>query len=728
VAAATSIGSSFGKVGPAFSVGTGAGLRALVLPVSSVAIPMLVGAWMFAPGFRKSINGMFGLNHPAPALDAPPSPPRTYFLPITVDGDRDPTIVEMDNGMVRTMKDAFDFPYQNTDLRLWHPTAPDPNYAHAADFQEVQAAFTAASAATADWTSRLEGTLKQITGQGDLLSVTIQNVLPQVTAMNQLGTEVLPALGAQLASVGTAADGFYQQFREINIQNRREIANTTTGYIPLWNNINPAAMDDSLARGRAWLAEMQTESAKIPNAVSGWKVPEIANASSYLPQNASTPKAEVPAGPAMPDSAFSNLGALDDGTPAAAETGSADGVTPGTPENTKANTATDALLDALKSAASQPIPQIPMPQIPMPQMPAMPQIPSMGGMPSSMPTAAPMPAPADSFLTPKADPAKIDDPLKKLQDEQKKDALANPAVPGTAASTDPAEKKTDPTAAATAATPAALGKTAPMPGQGGNEVPIDKPVVATGLPTDSNTSTIGGKDRTFDSPKLAAMAQSLADANTGEGPRVGKTVEQAASEAGLTVPPPGQDIGAPVNGISDLKPGDVIMSEPDNAVYLGDGDVVTEQGEIKPLSDVTAGMADTDRGGMFRLADDGSPAPNPVISVDNVTGEAGGAVPGVDAPAADKPVIGTDAPEYADSEAGTGGTPGVDATEAGQPITSLSMPAEGDSARQPNLAFGGPVEGAGPGGLTQADTDSGTAAGISQSSQGLDPSTAPTGQ
>jgi hypothetical protein len=139
-------------------------------------------------------------------------------------------------------------------------------------------------------------------------------------------------------------------------------------------------------------------------------------------------------------------------------------------------------------------------------------------------------------------------------------------------------------------------------------------------------------------------------------------------------------------------------------------------------------MADADRGGMFRLADDGSPSPNPVISVDNVTGEAGGAVPGVDAPAADKPVIGTDAPEYADSEAGTGSTPGVDSAESGQPITPLSMPAEGDSARQPNMDFGGPVEGAGLGGLTQADTDSGTATGVTQSSQGLDPSTAPTGQ
>jgi len=114
-----------------------------------------------------------------------------------------------------------------------------------------------------------------------------------------------------------------------------------------------------------------------------------------------------------------------------------------------------------------------------------------------------------------------------------------------------------------------------------------------------------------------------------------KSIYQSASEAGFTMPPPGQDIGhnVPVN---QLKPGDVIMGANNhNGVFLGVVDnqamAINEAGKVVPLSDIA--QFDGPHQGFFRLADDGAPA-TPVTQPVADTGTAPPPAPPVAPPAA----------------------------------------------------------------------------------------------
>ncbi|NKS74628.1 hypothetical protein GS531_22920 [Rhodococcus hoagii] len=83
------------RMGPrAAAMGARLGLRlaafAIPGPGWAIGAAVLAATWLFDSSMRRAVNNlfgkMFGVNN-SPALDTPPEPPRTQFLPLTHDGD-----------------------------------------------------------------------------------------------------------------------------------------------------------------------------------------------------------------------------------------------------------------------------------------------------------------------------------------------------------------------------------------------------------------------------------------------------------------------------------------------------------------------------------------------------------------------------------------------------------------------------------------------------------------
>ena len=81
----------------------------------------------------------------------------------------------------------------------------------------------------------------------------------------------------------------------------------------------------------------------------------------------------------------------------------------------------------------------------------------------------------------------------------------------------------------------------------------------------------------------------------------GMTLRDAAKDAGFSIPDPGQDLGTPVDP-PNIQPGDVVVGNGTEGVFVGDGKVATADG-IRPLSDVA--QFDGPDDGIFRLSQDG---------------------------------------------------------------------------------------------------------------------------
>ncbi|MBN7463886.1 hypothetical protein I3U64_27525, partial [Mycobacteroides abscessus subsp. abscessus] len=122
---------------------------------------------------------------------------------------------------------------------------------------------------------------------------------------------------------------------------------------------------------------------------------------------------------------------------------------------------------------------------------------------------------------------------------------------------------------------------------------------------------VKGQKTTFPDPKTAKMAQLLSQAD----PTHPMSLADAAKQAGLVPPVPGQDPGQQINP-AEAKAGDVLVSGNKNYMLLGDG-------KFYDLTDYKVVGADElpkelgDRAGYFRLADanPGQPAgtqPGPV--------------------------------------------------------------------------------------------------------------------
>jgi hypothetical protein len=211
----------------------------------------------------------------------------------------------------------------------------------------------------------------------------------------------------------------------------------------------------------------------------------------------------------------------------------------------------------------------------------------------------------------------------------------------------------------------------------------------------------------FPDAKTAAMAKTLAAAD----PAHPVSLADAAKQAGLTPPVPGQDPGKQVSP-ADAKPGDVLVSGDKQYMLLGDGKFLdTSNYQVVGADQMPKDMGG--RAGYFHLADDPSVQPG--------TQQPGAQQPGVDPVAAQGPVSGP-----------TGGTqvqvPGATAAPQGpqpaapagaQAPTAPAAPSIPGNSGTPGVPKPGPA-GAGPTGAASTNTGTGVG-GPSTGGGALDP-------
>ncbi|MEB3052134.1 hypothetical protein KV112_20705 [Mycolicibacter sp. MYC123] len=541
-------------------------LRAGAMTIPGLGAAVTAACWVLDPSERSAINNLVarvvGGGSPAPGLDEPPSPPRTQFLPVAHDGNRDPSIVRMDEGMVRTNAAAFQFHPDD----VW-PSSPQID--KTSDFASVATAIAKAQASVGALAESVRAAYTAAAADEPYLQQLWSRVKPNVDALDELKATVLPAVGRQLMAGAENANRAYQAFRAINAANRVAIHNSTSGLIPFRaNHIDATRMSNSADELRSATEAMDRTAQALAAAADPFRVTPYAGLEIPDSLRSSTTPTN-PIGPVTP-----SVAVVPDVTDASKVAG-------------QPTSGPQDLGKDLASLLKNGMPGMPM----MPGMPTMPTMPGLGsGMPGGLGSA--MPRPADATLA-----RGLQDPLKKALDDQLKEKaekvdekvakkpgdgpLGTPVVGSGAGAAQPAAHKPGP----------ALG----APGTPG------------GPPGAANTTEIGGKKWTFDNPKAAALAHNL----SGTDGSSHKSLRQAAAEAGYRLPPPGQDIGTPVAG-ADIKPGDVVMgANNQNAHYLGEQDgkamVITERGELKPLDEVA--KFTNAHEGIFRLADDGAPAP-----------------------------------------------------------------------------------------------------------------------
>ncbi len=553
-AASRAVASAAAKAAP--RVAARAGMltlsRVAMAPIPVVGEVVLAATWLFDKDSRSLVNGLIscvgGVGFP-PDGDAPPSPPRTQFLPLTHDGNRDPDIEKIDQGMSKTNASAFN--YRPDDVWPSQPTVETTP-----DFKGTVTAVNKLGPKASNIADAIRNVSNSLTGAstGQFATSLPGKLGPIADSLDKYQSSVAPGVAAAVNGVTTNANDLYQKFREVNNGNRKEIANSTSGLIPFTaNHVNAAAMDDAISSAKSTADEISKHNAGVSGAFSNWSVPpaSASGLGSTTPVSAVTPK-PAPAAPVAAAPAPSTA--------------------PSTPLAQTPAESTKSPLDGLLSSLPNAVPSMPAPSMPG------------GGLPMpSMPQAGP-----ESGLNPMADQQPLDDhkdkdDKDKPQDDatQKDDTGHKPEDPGI---------KDDPN---TPGGPAVV-----------HGAPAPHPAAVPPPPGADKTVRIGNKDYTFDSPRIAAaIKESIQAAQSGPG----IPITQTLADNGFTVPPVGQPLGQSVDGITAAKPGAVIVSNngADMAWYLGEGQAVTEQGEVKPVDQVINPAGGND--GIYQMPEPGTP-------------------------------------------------------------------------------------------------------------------------
>lgn len=186
------------------------------------------------------------------------------------------------------------------------------------------------------------------------------------------------------------------------------------------------------------------------------------------------------------------------------------------------------------------------------------------------------------------------------------------------------------------------------------------PVAASETDPDSAeawTADVGnGRQVEFPSAKLASLADTLA---RGAEQGLGFTLAQEASELGFQIPPDGHDIGKQVP-TSLMQAGDVLVSSAGTGIFIGNDEVMMENGDIIPVSE--AAVFDGQNQGIFRL-DEGGDATSASPTDTVATGVAQPVGDGSVTPLAGDVTPTVSTPGDATEQAGTPGVP--DDEEAG---------------------------------------------------------------
>lgn len=234
--------------------------------------------------------------------------------------------------------------------------------------------------------------------------------------------------------------------------------------------------------------------------------------------------------------------------------------------------------------------------------------------------------------------------------------LATAEKPGAHTAAVPAQPSA--ATAANPAAPAAQGQSAP--------------------PEQSKEVDVKGNKTTFPDAKTAKMAQLLANAD----PAHPLSLADAAKQAGLTSPVPGQDPGSQV-APAQAKPGDLLVAGDKSYLLLGDGRFYDLQ-EYKVVSADQLPQDMGSRGGYFHLND---PSPTGAPGTQPVSGQTAGvdqAVPGGTPPPAAPADASSPKPDPAPGAPGApapaGGIPSAGTPGAPKPATG-GGPASAESTQ-----------------------------------------------
>lgn len=190
-------------------------------------------------------------------------------------------------------------------------------------------------------------------------------------------------------------------------------------------------------------------------------------------------------------------------------------------------------------------------------------------------------------------PKKREEKEEQKKEEEQKKPLTNTKAEQEKAAVPAAEPKP---AVAPAAAPVAAAPTPAQQNAAHAAKAEEKP---------NNDVDVKGQKATFPDPKTAKMAQLLASAD----PTHPKSLADAAAEAGLKPPVPGQDPGQQIPP-SDAKPGDVMVAGEKKYMLLGDGKFY-DLSEYKVIGADELPKEMGERSGYFRLADANPGQPGP---------------------------------------------------------------------------------------------------------------------
>ena len=599
--------------GLAVRLGLRLALFAIPGPGWVVGAAVLIGTFLIDDSARRFVNNMvgrlFGVNN-SPALDAPPEPPRTFFLPLTGDGGRDSVIDVKDREMVDLNNAAFGFDPD----KVWHPTAPAIETTPT--FESSIRAFEDLTGRVFEQREALESTFRKFRGE-QVVDTAATALKPTVESLEAFSTTVLPGVVELVAAHAVQTNNLYLQLRDANNAARQEIANSGAGLLPWTSSVNADKMGQLADAYTTYAVEQDERNATIAKLFEAWTPPPAlqgrpnpgGTGTGNGGQDQVKPDPYRP-GPALPQSPL---------VPGLPDPG------PGTGGGEKDGLSKEGILEELRRIGAESSPG--QEHTPVDPFGSGMQNPFGSGMQNPFgsgmqnPFGAGMQSPlGGTGVAPglnaqgaqpvnaggKPDPAKLESKLRELlKDQGARDTVADKRPKD--------EKKDEKKAAVTEEAPSEESPADDGAGAGpvGSEhsAPDTEPespaaTVAHALGTEppapepdpamSRTAEVNGRIIEFEDSKSARMAE-IMQPKDGTSP---PTVQEAAAQAGFIVPPAGEPIGESVPP-SDLRPGDLIMGDNNrNGLYLGDGQVLTG-GEVRPVSDVANFTGDGH--GVFRL-------------------------------------------------------------------------------------------------------------------------------
>ncbi|SHR99059.1 Uncharacterised protein [Mycobacteroides abscessus subsp. abscessus] len=500
-----------------------------------------------------------------------------------------------------------------------------------------------------------------------------QALQPHLAAMAQLKTQIQPLL-AQLTAVSDAAGTAYQSVLDANHAARKQLSDsgTLTDQGPATTMVTAVETSSSqVATANSRIGQLFSETPPPVVMVRGTtaptgirpaetKPPAVAPAPAVTPA-AVTP--QTPAGPAKVETPAKNT--ADDLTKLLSQLGKQN--TP-TATNPLPSTGTGGLGGGSPLGGQG----------------------LGGGQGGGTPLAASKPD-----TSAKEEPKKLVDsssrPERKTAEKKLDDtkSLSTPKPEQQMSAVPAPEAKPAPVAAAPVATPAPA---APTPAQ-------QNAAHAAAAQEPSKEVDVKGTKTTFPDAKTAKMAELLSKAD----PTHPMSLADAAKQAGLTPPTPGQDPGTQV-APTDAKPGDLLVAGGKNFMLLGDGKFYDlNDYKVVGASEIPQQLGE--RAGYFHLVDPSPGSP------------AGQGVTGPQTPPA--------APQGPVSPQSTAGVqfpvPGATAAPTG-PVDAGAPPAAPGGvpvAGTPGVPKPG-VPGSGPANAASTDTGTGVG-GVSTGGQKLDP-------